>query len=171
MRRHQVVDPTLARHKYINRDGESITLQQFRALRAQKDYVTIREYENERLYAAVLWLGEVEDAKTVPQEHWKLYGLVVMNIRTHDADGVKFPEPVRTRDPELSGRYRTEREAIEAYEDALVRNANCEWLPSQYKPGEHHFIERGNKLAPPPPDAPSIKAGEVQFDPAIVGSW
>jgi hypothetical protein len=169
--RRAIVDPTLARNKYVNKDGESITLTEFRRLRADKSYVTIREFENDKLYAAVLWLGEVEDAKSVPREHWKLYGLVVMNIVTHDVDGAKYPEPLRARDPALSNRFRTEQEAIEAYEDALVRFADCSWVPSSYNSGEHHFIEKNNKLAPPPPDAPSAKAGEVQFDPAIVGSW
>jgi hypothetical protein len=173
MARHQVVDPTFKKNVYLNRDGESISLQQWRSLRAMKEYSCIREFENDKLYVAVLWLGEVPDAKTVPPEHWKLYGVTVMNIRKYDADGVKFEDgPRRTTDPELAQRFRTEQEAIDHYEDVLVRYAGCEWLQSEVEKGGHRFIERGNKLAPPPPDAPNTRLlEEAGLDPALAGSW
>jgi hypothetical protein len=164
-------DPTLTRKKYIDRNGEAISLEQWRNLRMNKGYTHIKEFENDTLYAAVIWKGEVDDSNTVPPEHWKPYTLIVQNIVATDAEGQPHPEPKRVRDPELSGDFRSEREALEAYEDALVRYAQCEWLPSSYKPGEHHFVERGNKLAPPPPDEPRVKAGEFEIDPSVVGSW
>jgi hypothetical protein len=163
-------DPTLARNKYINRAGEEITLVDWRNLRKTKGYTHIKEFENDRLYAAVLWHGEINDPNTIPAEHWKPYRLVVINIVSYDADGLPLPEPKRVSDPDASGEFRTEREALDAYEDLLVRYAKCEWLPSM-KEGEHHFVERNNKLAPPPPDEPTVKAGEADIDPAIVGSW
>lgn len=164
-------DPTLSRNKYINRAGEIVPLQEWRNLRKNKGYTHIREFENDRLYAAVLWSGEINDAATIPPEHWKPYRLIVVNIVSFDAEGLPLPEPKRVHDPDVSCEFRTEREAIESYEDLLVRYARCAWLPSAFKEGEHHFVEKDNKLAPPPPDAPTVKAGEVEIDPAIVGSW
>ncbi|WP_174986198.1 hypothetical protein [Burkholderia lata] len=77
---------------------------------------------------------------------------------------------MRIPDPTASREFRSEQELIDAYEDILVRYAGCEWLPSSDGQGGRQFVERGNLLVPPPPDAVDTRGMEEEVA-DIAGSW
>lgn len=77
-------------------------------------------------------------------------------------------------EPIDSMKCRTEQEALEFYEDFLVRKCHCKWIPSPGGAGnaagskDHHFVEVGNLIAKRTADFP---AGMTPEQNALVGSW
>jgi hypothetical protein len=155
---------------YINRQGGKISRAAWLAHRKDRDYVVIKEFENDRIFALIEWLGVGKNAENVPQAHWKLYRLNVENIVTTDGEGRPLDAPRRSPDVMMTREFRTEKEALEAYEDLLVRFGGCEWLPSSSGEGGRQFVERDNVLLPPPPDVPDTRGMDEEIQ-DIAGSW
>jgi hypothetical protein len=131
---------------YISREGHRLQRVEWMRLRENRDYRVVKAFENDAIGVWVEWLGMAQNPVTVPREHWKLYALHVENIVRADAQGNLLPVERRTLDPALSRKFRTEQEAIDAYEDALVRFGGCEWLPAPAGATGPLFVEHGNKL-------------------------
>ncbi|MEZ2310802.1 hypothetical protein AB6809_29580 [Paraburkholderia sp. RCC_158] len=155
---------------FVSKEGH--LLQQVEWQRLQKDpaYRFFREFENSRIHATCEWLGVQKNSKTIPRAHWKLYRLNVENIVTTDGEGRPLDAPRRTPDPQVSREFRTMQECIDAYEDLLVRYADCEWLPSSTGEGGRQFVEKGNILVPPPPDAVDTRGLDDDIA-ELAGSW
>lgn len=150
---------------YIDRDGEQISAHRWKDLRSDPRYCTIRGYDNGVYSVRVAWLGEIQKPNAVRVEDWKPYVFAVGKRSEKIADNID-PQP-ETR------KCRTEQEAIEAYEDFLVRKCGCEWFPSPGGQGNaanpgFHFIERGNFLKPMSADVPTAIGGKGA---ELVGSW
>lgn len=157
---------------YVDKDGDRITKQKWQELRADRSYKYIREFENTTLYAAVLWHGEVPEADRQHEDHWKVYRLVVCDVRCEIREDMSV---TITKEPntEHSRAFGSETEAIEAYEDLLVRKAKCRWVPSPGRSGnaaslDYHFLEVDNRLAKAAPNMPEHRD---MTNPEIVGSW
>jgi hypothetical protein len=131
---------------FVSREGHRLQRVEWQRLRANPEYRIIKAFENDTIGVTVEWLGVAQNPVNVPREHWKLYALHVENIVRTDAEGKLLPVPRRTVDPSLSNTFRTEQEAIDAYEDALVRFGGCEWLPAPAGATGPLFVEHGNKL-------------------------
>jgi hypothetical protein len=155
---------------FISKEGHPLQQVEWQRLQQDRDYRFLKEFENERLAAEVEWLGIQRKAETVPRKHWKLYRLNVINIVTTDGEGRPLDVPRRTPDPTATREFRTVQEAIDAYEDILVRYADCEWLPSSNGESGRQFVEKGNTLVPPPPDQPDTR-GMDQDIADLAGSW
>jgi hypothetical protein len=155
---------------FVNRDGGSITQAAWVALQKNHAYRFFREFENEKIRVTCEWLGFQKNAKTIPKQHWKLYRLDVENIVTTDGEGRPLDAPRRSPDPQATREFRTEQEAIDAYEDILVRYADCEWLPSSRGESGRQFVEKGNILVPPPPDVPDTRGMDEDIA-DLAGSW
>jgi hypothetical protein len=158
---------------FVDKDGSRITHEQWKALRADQDYVLIRNYLSDTLRVIVLWHGMIDDPDT-PPEHYKPFELAVFNIRIKDGEGNPIPRK-ETIDPDATNNYRTAREAIQAYEDFLVRYSLCEWLPGSGTDENGNpkmiFIERGNLLAPLSPDVPSVNKDADPDTANEINSW
>ena len=155
---------------FVNKEGGSITQEAWVSLQKNYAYRFFREFENKRIHATCEWLGTQKNAKTIPRNHWKLYRLNVENIVTTDGEGRPLEAPRRTPDPQVTREFTTMQEAIDAYEDLLVRYADCEWLPSATGEGGRQFVEKGNILVPPPPDVPDTRGMDDDIA-ELAGSW
>lgn len=151
---------------YVDRGGCKIHEIEWKKLRMDPNYTTIREYDNGTYSVRVGWLGEIQNAGSTHPDHWKFY---VVAIGKH-IPGSAVLEPC-----DETERYRTETEAIVAYEDFLVRRCECKWVPSNagqddfgHVMAEYHFVERNNQLKPLSADTPTT-VGAV--DASLVGSW
>lgn len=155
---------------FVNKEGGSITQNAWIALQKNHTYRFFREFENDKIHVTCEWLGLQKNGKTVPKQHWKLYRLNVVNIVSTDGEGRPLDTPRRAPDPQATREFRSEQECIDAYEDILVRYADCEWLPSST--GEHgrQFVEKGNILVPPPPDVPDTRGMDEDIA-DLAGSW
>ncbi|CAG9229409.1 hypothetical protein [Burkholderia vietnamiensis] len=155
---------------YMDRKRLAITCARWEQLRKEHDYALVREYENERISVTAEWCGSIKNGTTIPQQHWKPFRLSVVNIVSTDGEGRPLEKPLRTADPTASREFRSEQELVDAYEDILVRYAGCEWLPSSDGQGGRQFVERGNILVPPPPDAVDVRGMDEEVV-DIAGSW
>ncbi|NTX17906.1 hypothetical protein [Burkholderia cepacia] len=155
---------------YMRRDRLPITAADWKNLRSNREYTIVREFENERISVTAEWSGAIKNGTSIPKQHWKPFVLSVANIITTDGEGRPLEKPLRTPDPIASREFRSEQEVIDAYEDILVRYAGCEWLPSSDGQGGRQFVERGNLLVPPPPDAVDVRGMEEEVA-DIAGSW
>jgi hypothetical protein len=159
---------------YVDKEGDQIHQNRWAGLRKDRSYTVIREFENDDVYVLLTWQGEIPNGANLPSDQWKPFLLSVNNILTQDAHGNIFTCPIRVRDDEATEWFRTEQQALESYEDYLVRHANCEWIPiasskvSNSSSSDSHFIERGNKLAAPSKNKPDHR---VMANPELVGSW
>jgi len=154
---------------YVNREGKSITRAAWAELHKNKKYCTIRQYENETLGVSVTWVGMEPNSNVVPREHWRLYEVRFYNIIKN---GDKI---IRVKDPDLSGTYRSEQEAINAYEAGLVKFTKCAHELHENKYGDKTtvFVENDNKLIPPEeiqPDTDKPCDEEFKANPEC-GSW
>lgn len=154
---------------YLDRDLSRITLQRHMELATSRDFTIVREFENNDLFARIVFNSQHRDDGKIPQEHWKPFVLIVQNIITTDAEGNKLDEPARVKDIDASQKFRTEQEAIDSYEDLLVRHAHCEFVPSAWADSsgnpQMRLYEKGNKLLPPSKDVPVVEgvANEADF--------
>ncbi|WP_155753730.1 hypothetical protein [Burkholderia anthina] len=155
---------------YMRRDRLPITAADWKNLRSNREYTIVREFENERISVTAEWCGAVKNGMNIPKQHWKPFMLSVTNIVTTDGEGRQLDKPIRTPDPTASREFRSEQELIDAYEDILVRYAGCEWLPSSDGQGGRQFVERGNLLVPPPPDAVDVRGMDEEAA-DVAGSW
>jgi hypothetical protein len=154
---------------YVSREGHRLQRVEWQRLRADNAYRTVRAFENDTIGVTAEWVGIGQNPQTVPPQHWKLYRLTVENIVRADAEGNPLPVPRRTVDPSLTRDFRTEQEAIDAYEDALVRFGGCEWLPAPDGATDPLFVEHGNKLQV---GESKIDVRELADDVAdLAGSW
>ncbi|RQZ70130.1 hypothetical protein [Burkholderia sp. Bp9004] len=155
---------------YMDRRRLSLQPREWSKLRQDREYTIVREFENERINVTAEWSGVIKNGMNIPKQHWKPFVLSVVNIVTTDGEGRPLEKPLRTADPTASREFRSEQELIDAYEDILVRYAGCEWLPSSDGQGGRQFVERGNLLVPPPPDAVDTRGMEEEVA-DIAGSW
>ncbi|WP_175918306.1 hypothetical protein [Burkholderia pyrrocinia] len=155
---------------YMRRDRLPITAADWKNLRSDRKYTVVREFENERINVTAEWCGAIKNGTSIPQQHWKPFALFVTNIVTTNGEGRPLEKLLRTTDPTASREFRSEQELIDAYEDILVRYADCEWLPSSDGQGGRQFIERGNILITPSPDAVDTRGMEEEVA-DIAGSW
>src|SRR5260370_1573400 len=155
---------------FISKEGHPLQAVEWQRLQKDPSYRYVKAFENGKILATVEWLGVQRKAETVPRKHWKLYRLNVTNIVTTDGEGRPLVVTRRTPDPTATREFRTVEEALEAYEDLLVRYADCEWLPSANGESGRQFVERGNTLVPPPPDQPDTR-GMDQDIADLAGSW
>jgi hypothetical protein len=110
----------------------------------------------------------VRNADSIPKSHWKVFAMVVVNIVSTDGEGRLLPEVRRVIDPTATREFRTEQECIDAYEDILVRYADCEWLTDAK--GATVLAEKGNVLVPIPPDTPDVRGMDPDVA-GLAGSW
>ncbi|WP_175716191.1 hypothetical protein [Burkholderia anthina] len=155
---------------YMRWNRIALSEQEWKKLRQDREYTIVREFENERINVTAEWCGAIRNGLGIPEKHWKPFMLSVVNIVTTDGEGRPLEKPVRTLDPTASREFRTEQELIDAYEDILVRYAGCEWLPSSDGQGGRQFIERGNTLVPPPPDAVDVRGMDEEAA-DVAGNW
>ena len=145
---------------HIDRKLNAVTAVEYEKLAKNREYTVVREFENENLFARIAFNGKITNHQKVPREHWTPFELEVVNIMTTDPDGSFLVEPIRCKDVDVSNSFRTEAEAINVYEDLLVRHAHCEFIPTTDDDGQPatRLFERGNRLAPPSKDAPVMTA-------------
>jgi hypothetical protein len=155
---------------FVSREGHLLQRTEWTRLRADSSYFLVKEFENDKIAVSVEWLGFTRNANSVPRAHWKLYRLNVTNIVTTDGLGDPLPAPRRTFDPQLTREFRTEQEALDAYEDALVRFGGCEWLPPPAGASGPMFVEHGNKLKPPGPNEVDTRGMDSDIA-DLAGSW
>jgi hypothetical protein len=135
-----------------------------------RDFTVIREFENDTLFARITF-SPVVITPDIPAEHWMPFKLVVENIMTTDPEGMVLSVPARCKDVDASNSFRTMQEAINSYEDLLVRHGGCQFFPGSnddFGNPTVHLLVRGNKLAPPSKDMPIVSA---EIDEAAIGSW
>jgi len=135
-----------------------------------RDFTVIREFENETLFARITF-DPIIRTPDIPAEHWTPFKLWVENIMTTDPEGVVLSVPARCKDVDVSNLFRTMKEAIDSYEDLLVRHGGCQFFPGSnddFGNPTVHLLVRGNKLAPPSKDMPIVSA---EIDEAAIGSW
>lgn len=154
----------------VDRRGVAINKVTWERHHADHSYRFFREFENEKIHVTCEWVGIARNAQTIPKQHWKLYRLNVVNIVSTDGEGRPLDAPRRAPDPQATREFRTEQEAIDAYEDILVRYADCEWLPSSMGESGRQFVEKGNILVPPPPDVPDTRGMDEDIA-DLAGSW
>lgn len=136
--------------KYFGRDGRPCQLVEWKRLRGDKSYATIREYDNGQVYVKLEWVGSVADPSTF-RDCWKMFQLVVGN---YTATCDLKPDPV-----ENGKTFAYEKDGIAAYEAFLER-----WTAS-HRNADGEFEEEENALTPPPPpdpDAPSTDASTIE---------
>lgn len=152
---------------YRDRGGVWLATARWVSLRADLDYVRIRAYDNGKMRAIVEWIGKAIVEKG-SEAYAAMFELAVENIISTDAEsGEKLAKPKYVKDVSACEKFRTEAEAIAAYEDLVVRYAGCEWVPSE-DPSGFRLLERGNKLAPLDKNVPVIEDG---MDETNYGSW
>jgi len=154
--------------KFVAHDGTLVSFAGWRQQHRNHKHRYFKEFESGRIYAACEWRGVVRDADSIPKSHWKVFAMVVVNIISTDGEGRLLPEVRRVIDPTATREFRTEQECVDAYEDILVRYANCEWLTD--KAGATVFAEKGNVLVPIPPDTPDVR-GMAQDVADLADSW
>lgn len=148
--------------KYFGRDGRPCQQVEWKRLRGDKSYTTIREYDNGQVYVKLEWLGAVDDI-TIYRDCWKMFQLVVGN---YTATGDLRPDPV-----ENGKFFAYEKDGIKAYEDFLER-----WTAS-HRNVDGEFEEEDNSLTPPPPpdpDAPSSDVSQIKgvdLGDGDIGAW
>ncbi|VWD44619.1 hypothetical protein BLA50215_05645 [Burkholderia lata] len=155
---------------YMNRRRLSLQPREWSNLRQDRQYTIVREFENKRINVTAEWSSVIKNGMNIPKQHWKPFVLSVMNIVTTDGEGGPMEKPVRIPDPTASREFRREQELIDAYEDTLVRYAGCEWLPSSGGQGGRQFVEHGNILVPPAPDAVDVRGMDEEAA-DVAGSW
>jgi len=155
---------------FISKEGHPLQQVEWQRLQHDMSYRFVKEFENEKIHTTVEWLGVQRHSETVPRKHWKLYRLNVVNIVTTDGEGRPLAAPRRTPDPTATREFRTVQEALDAYEDLLVRYADCEWLPSSHGDTGRQFMEKGNFLTPLPPNQVDTR-GMDQDIADLAGSW
>lgn len=147
---------------FVDKGGNRIDIHTFHELSKDKSYGTLREFENEKLYARAFWHGVIENPAVVPKEHWKPFGLEVLNILYTDAEGNAYDTPRRVKDPDASRHYRTEREAVEAYEALLAQYGGCHYEEREvFTVGgrtevKKVLVEVDNKAVPPDKNVPRV---------------
>ncbi len=138
---------------------------------ADPEYRYVRRYLNDRMRVEIEWTGHANTGELSP-DHYRQFSFNVYNKRLTDEEGVPFADGPRfTLDPSCFEWFGHEHEAINHYEDFLVRSSTgSEWLNKD--DGSVMFLERGNILAPANRDVPSlvVELGE-ENNPTIVGSW
>lgn len=148
--------------KYFGRDGRPCQRVEWNRLRSDKNYATVREYDNGQVYVKLEWVGAVDDTSTF-RDCWKMFQLVVGN---YTATGEIKPDPV-----ENGKTFAYEVDGIKAYEDFLER-----WTAS-HRNADGEFEEEDNSLTPPPPpdpDAPSSDVAQIKgidLDDGDIGAW
>ncbi|MDP9155324.1 MAG: hypothetical protein M3O74_13850 [Pseudomonadota bacterium] len=160
----------MARLALVDRKGVAINKATWERYNADHAYRFFKEFDNGKIHVTCEWIGIQRNADTVPRQHWKLFRLNVVNIVSTDGEGRPLPEPRRVADPTATRDFRTEKECVDAYEDILVRYAGCEWLPSSNGEDGRRFLEHGNVLVPPPPDAVDTRGLEKGVS-DLAGSW
>lgn len=147
--------------KYIDRNGNVITKERWKELRADESYCTVCAYDNGVVNVKVRWSGVVHKAENLLPAYWTVFYLLVYNYKT---DGTMVVDPVDSDQP-----FATEAAAAEAYASFLSR-----WTESEYD-GET-LIEVDNTLepvkppeppAPPDPNKPSSTSEELGEE----GAW
>jgi hypothetical protein len=158
--------------KYVGRDGAVFTsIDEYAKRCNDSEYRYIRRYLNDRMRVEIEWTGHPHSIELFP-EHFRQFQFNVYNKRLTDEEGTPFADgPQFTPDPSCYEQFGHEHEAINHYEDFLVRmGTGSEWVS---KDGVSQiFFERGNLLAPANPDIPvlAIELGEEEKL-EIVGSW
>lgn len=158
------------KYQFIDRNKNFITTGEHMELMKNRSFTVVREFENDTLFARIIFDSQIRNPD-IPREHWTPFKLIVENIMITDGDGRPLPAPIRVKDVDASNDFRTEKEAINSYEDLLVRHAGCEFFPGSLDESGNAstiFMERGNKLKPPPPDMP---IATEMTDQESIGSW
>lgn len=159
--------------QYIDRNLNAITLAECIEMREKlgRSFIVVREYENDSLFVRIVFDPQIRDPN-IPRQDLKPFLLLVENIIAIDKDGNKLEslEYIRIRDESLCQSFRTEKEAINSYEDILVRFADCEFFPRRDEFGNEQtfLLERNNKFNPGGKDKP-LPGDNV--DPALMSSW
>ncbi len=142
---------------YRSRTGETIDEARWEMLHQSAAYSTVREFQNHAWRVKVQWIG-VESMT---------FRLLITNMVTN-ASG---------KSVERSSGFEAEEGAINAYEDFLVANTNCEWVPSSTGPGGMRLLEVGNELtAAPTQDTETAKRAVIELEQGLAatpdyGSW
>lgn len=136
--------------RYFGRDGRQCQTVEWLRLRKDKEYTTVREYDNGQVRVTLEWLGFVEDFG-VFKDCWKVF---TINVFNYNSVG-----DIR-RDPVDDGKcFPDEAAAIAGYEAFIER-----WTAS-HRTADGEFVEEDNRLTPPPPpdpDAPSSDAANIK---------
>lgn len=154
---------------YFDRNGDKVSLADWKALQAQPGYITVRKFDNEKLRIELFWVGFVKNSQNYMPDYRPLFKMECWNrVMSYDGGPLGWAE-----DPMLHCKtYATEAAGIKAYQDFLAT-----WTDSGYgvnkQTGNKEFHEAGNIHTPPPPpdpDAPSISSlGAKDCD--DVGAW
>lgn len=124
---------------------------------------TVKKFDNGRLRIKITRCNRIENAHIIPEEFRPKFEVEVWNILSTDVEGRPLAEPKVIYDVTESKKFRDLESAKEHYEKLLL-----EWTDCQLD-GSGRLCEVGNKLAPPPPDAPTIAEDNPLS--AAVGSW
>jgi hypothetical protein len=156
---------------YKLRDG-SVTHDKNKYLLLVKDesYTLVRHHLCDRFVAKVVWSGG-PFATSVPTEHCRPFLFRVWNMIESDEEHGGMKRIVHAvPDPTESKEFRTEKEAIDAYEYFLSKNGGGEWVTGHT--GESVFVERGNKVMQITPDTPTGARSEAEeVSNEEIGSW
>ena len=133
----------MAKYFYYDREGRRIEADRWKELQEDEDYRTVRRFDNEEMYAALMWNGRITLSQQASfNECRPVYGLIVKNYRE---DGSKVPDPV------FDGKtFFNEATAIEGYEAMLVR------ITEAVRKEDGTLDEVGNVFIPPPPPDPDL---------------
>ncbi len=121
---------------YVDRLGKQISFSQWLALSATPGYVTLRHYMNDEVEVTLKWTGKPGPGLYVLREEWAAIGGV---STPDDSEGMLVVNLLES-----------EQEGINAYEDLLVSECGCEWVPSSLRPSGFRLLESGNLLSAAP---------------------
>ena len=110
---------------YVDRTGNKISKADWRRLRNNESYSSLRKYENQKIKVEVKWLGSIVNSNNIPFDYWKPFGIEVYNIV--DKITTVGIEKNYALDPLLTKTYSTEESAIHDFYGILEKYTNCYW--------------------------------------------
>ncbi|TSP14034.1 hypothetical protein [Cupriavidus campinensis] len=126
--------------KYFDRTGASIPPEKWQEHRADTEYVDVRKFDNHAVRIGVEWVGKCKDRDALYAYLVPIFKLIFQT----NVDGRWISDPTDGKT------FATEKEAIKAYDDAVVR-----WTESE-RDDDGNVVEVGNIYTPPDLDAPTV---------------
>ncbi|MBE0438081.1 MAG: hypothetical protein IBX56_20060 [Methylomicrobium sp.] len=150
---------------FFDRENKQIESGDWALKMGNRDYYMVREYENDKISIRVMWEGKDPEIRRV-LDQWRIFKVAIFNVIIKgDRPGTFFKKLIE--DPTYTKRFITETEAVDYYQETLIKFGYAETSVDEYLDAEE-FVEIGNKLSKGDTE---LKTVAIKTKSSIAGSW